>query len=249
MMEKLNKGFEYIKRNILLTVLISVLFTFCAPLLFTIKLDVPFFDFTNTGQIGDTIGGITAPFINILNAILIYIAFTEQLKANNLLQGQIDIEKNKEIIRLARIKKLIFFDLEFNISPLLNEIRLEMEKYLLRDKQSQNFNQVNQFMEFNDEIYKTIAHTDLLEIFGNDFKTISQIYTRVKFISDKTPYNLSRTYPTSKTNLALANLEDKQYVSIRDVNNQKIDLLLRGTLDRPVVKCEELIKKILALKN
>lgn len=40
-------------------------------------------DFTETGQIGDTIGGITAPFIGFLSAYLVYKAFEEQRRANN----------------------------------------------------------------------------------------------------------------------------------------------------------------------
>ena len=46
------------------------------------------FDFSKTGNIGDTIGGITAPFINAIGAILIYVAFKEQIKANDLIKEQ-----------------------------------------------------------------------------------------------------------------------------------------------------------------
>ncbi|TJY37929.1 hypothetical protein [Pontimicrobium aquaticum] len=42
------------------------------------------FDFTQTGQIGDTIGGITAPIINLLGAILVYLSFQAQIKANRI---------------------------------------------------------------------------------------------------------------------------------------------------------------------
>lgn len=37
---------------------------------------------TNSGAIGDTIGGITSPFVNLLGAILIYISFREQVESN-----------------------------------------------------------------------------------------------------------------------------------------------------------------------
>src|SRR5690606_14975927 len=37
---------------------------------------------TDSGAIGDTIGGITAPIVNILGAVLIFISFQEQVKAN-----------------------------------------------------------------------------------------------------------------------------------------------------------------------
>lgn len=42
------------------------------------------YDLTDTGQIGDTIGGITAPFINLLGALLVYISFKEQNNANKI---------------------------------------------------------------------------------------------------------------------------------------------------------------------
>jgi hypothetical protein len=41
------------------------------------------YNFSTTGQIGDTIGGITAPFINGIGAILVYLAFKEQVKATH----------------------------------------------------------------------------------------------------------------------------------------------------------------------
>jgi hypothetical protein len=42
------------------------------------------FDFSSAGQIGDTIGGITAPFIGLLSAYLIYKAFKVQVDANKI---------------------------------------------------------------------------------------------------------------------------------------------------------------------
>ncbi|TZF98427.1 hypothetical protein FW781_00405 (plasmid) [Chryseobacterium panacisoli] len=121
MREKLEQLLEWVKRNILIILASSILFTFIAPLIFTLKLN--FIDFTETGQIGDTIGGITAPFINILNAVLIYIAFTEQLKANNLLKKQIDAEDLKEETRLKNIEDLVKFDITHNIIPNLESLK------------------------------------------------------------------------------------------------------------------------------
>jgi len=42
------------------------------------------FDLTKTGNIGDTIGGITAPVINLIGAILVYISFKVQSNANQI---------------------------------------------------------------------------------------------------------------------------------------------------------------------
>lgn len=52
-----------------------------------------FFDYTNTGQIGDTIGGLTAPVIGVVSALLIYFSFRAQINANRIIQDQIDDQK------------------------------------------------------------------------------------------------------------------------------------------------------------
>lgn len=68
-----------------------------APLIFT--LESGYFDFTKSGDIGDTMGGISAPFINTLAAILVFLALKAQIQQNIIVQNQIDqqkIEKNLE---------------------------------------------------------------------------------------------------------------------------------------------------------
>ncbi|PKP03971.1 MAG: hypothetical protein CVU11_06320 [Bacteroidetes bacterium HGW-Bacteroidetes-6] len=37
------------------------------------------FNFSETGQIGDTIGGITAPFMNLIGAFLVFFALQAQV--------------------------------------------------------------------------------------------------------------------------------------------------------------------------
>jgi hypothetical protein len=49
----------------------------------------PGLDLSKTGDIGDTIGGITAPFLNIFGSLLIYVSFREQYKANQIQQKAI----------------------------------------------------------------------------------------------------------------------------------------------------------------
>ena len=49
--------------------------------------------FKNTGQIGDTIGGITAPFLSFFGAILVYFTLRAQIKANEKIQDQFDEQK------------------------------------------------------------------------------------------------------------------------------------------------------------
>ena len=61
---------------------IIILIIVFLPILFTIQLENPWFDFNNTGQIGDTIGGTISPFVAIAAALLTFIAFWVQYKAN-----------------------------------------------------------------------------------------------------------------------------------------------------------------------
>ena len=52
-------------------------------------------DFTGTGQIGETIGGITSPFIGIASIIVMFLAFYMQYKANEI-QKELSLEQNKQ---------------------------------------------------------------------------------------------------------------------------------------------------------
>lgn len=62
------------------------------PILLT-KLPFCIFDFSNTGEVGDTIGGIMGPFVAIAAAILTFLAFWVQFKANE--QQRKDIAKER----------------------------------------------------------------------------------------------------------------------------------------------------------
>ncbi len=50
---------------------LSIIFILAAPFLFA-RSGLACFNFLGTGPIGDTIGGITAPFIGILSILLLY---------------------------------------------------------------------------------------------------------------------------------------------------------------------------------
>ncbi len=87
---------------------IVVIFAFGAPYIFTRK---GIIDFTETGQIGDTIGGTMGPFIAIAGVIVTFLAFLMQKKANDIISEQHDDDKKREDKRLqneysARIKLL-----------------------------------------------------------------------------------------------------------------------------------------------
>lgn len=115
--------------NIIMMVLLILISIIFFPWLFTSSI---FENFSNTGAIGDTIGGITAPFINGLGAVLVYIAFKEQVKANQLVQDQFkkqekgDIRKNFEstFFQLLQIHHDIVAKMDFRLKILMNDTEL-----------------------------------------------------------------------------------------------------------------------------
>lgn len=92
------------KQWILLVSVLGVfsVFIFCAPLIFTLPGK---FDFTQTGQIGDTISGTMSPFIAIVTAFLTFIAFYVQYKAN---ENQKELlEKQEKEIKAQKREQLV----------------------------------------------------------------------------------------------------------------------------------------------
>jgi hypothetical protein len=63
------------------------------------------FDFSNTGQIGETISGTTAPFIGLLGAVLVYISFRKQTEANQILRE--DVNRSIFFRNYTEITKLL----------------------------------------------------------------------------------------------------------------------------------------------
>lgn len=108
------------KRSILFLILgVGVIFfsvyIFTRPALFDV------WDFSDKGQIGDTIGGITAPIINLTGAFLVYISFQAQVNANKIQTDALNNEKlernrensfDKQYNQLLTIKSSLT-DLEF----------------------------------------------------------------------------------------------------------------------------------------
>lgn len=99
-------------RNSLFIFVGFILIVFLLPYLFS-SFQLFKIDFRTTGQIGDTIGGITGPFIAVAASILTFIAFWVQYKANEQQRHDIQIERfeNKfyELLRLHKENVNEFF--------------------------------------------------------------------------------------------------------------------------------------------
>lgn len=84
-------------RQVLILALIGVVIIIAVPHIIVATFPEKFL---GTGQMGDTLGGLTAPFIGLFSAILVYVAFKEQVKSNELLRGQITFEMVQDQIEM-----------------------------------------------------------------------------------------------------------------------------------------------------
>lgn len=104
---------SYCKKHIWWFVTLALVFAFAIicylPYKLTQKGDLGI-DFSNTGQIGDTIGGIMGPFVAIIAAFLTFVAFLVQYKANEIQKSE--LERQKEIRKREEFENKLFKMLE-----------------------------------------------------------------------------------------------------------------------------------------
>lgn len=100
---------ETIEILIIILSVILLIFSFFAPALL-VKNSIDGFDFSNSGQIGDTIGGIMNPFIALAGVLLTFLAFYIQYKANKqqkeLFRQELDSNKfESQFYEMLRLHK------------------------------------------------------------------------------------------------------------------------------------------------
>jgi len=141
-----------------------VVFALFAPSIFTRHGNL---DFRNTGQIGDTIGGIMSPFIAIAGVIVAYLAFRMQKDANDIIVKQFNdtISNDKQIEETKRRRTI-----ELMISDTNNSLK-DIE---LRSKEIHSF---------ADEINKDPFQTRILK------RTPVSIYSRMNRFDRETLFN------------------------------------------------------------
>lgn len=83
---KTERDYDRISWILLVIATILILFSFLAPILFTTFTSK--WNFTDKGQIGDTIGGIMNPFIGIAGVVSTFVAFLMQVQANKIQKQQ-----------------------------------------------------------------------------------------------------------------------------------------------------------------
>lgn len=97
-------------RIALIVLIMGVAGIVATPFLFT---RTGFISFSETGQIGDTIGGITAPVSSLVGSVLLFLALKSQVVANKITQEQIinqqkEEQRKKEINYVSDLYKYLY---------------------------------------------------------------------------------------------------------------------------------------------
>lgn len=181
----MNKSSQNIKNwdrtTIILLILsfILILFSFCAPFIFTLGAKYSSLNFTETGAIGDMLGGIMNPFIAVGGILLTFLAFYMQIKANQIQITQFNqgIENEKKIT-LREEKKSSYYNLSLlniDLTEIVSDINQKTERikeYLDLEKQD-NLN-TNYLYRTPSKRYTRILETDRIQIYKGYLFFISQ---------------------------------------------------------------------------
>lgn len=164
------ENWDLVTKIILGVSILVILFSFFSPLIFTSASSSKSFDFTETGQIGDTIGGILNPFVALAGVLLTFLAFYMQIKAN---QIQIDqfhdgLQKEKDLRVLIEKKdsynKLSL--LKTDLTAIQSDIKSKSEnlKEYYEKEKDQPF-QTNFLKRTSSKNYSRILEIDRLGIY------------------------------------------------------------------------------------
>lgn len=170
-----------------------------APLLLTREYIFEALDFSDTGEIGDTIGGITAPIIGLIGALLVYYSFRAQIEMNRIQweaikdqRKELQNQKKEKEINKKREFAFELFELEIgiiekvniNAISVLSEMQINgdanlkkvIENFLIAGTPFQKLHMLYnaQFID-NDDVtimyYKTLGH----DMFSHFIKNITEL--------------------------------------------------------------------------
>jgi len=185
--ETLNKNYISLSRVEWFVVIVLLTLALITPALFT---QLPsFVSFHNTGQIGDTIGGITAPFINILAAFLVYKSFDAQIRANldqrRSHKIEMDLIREEQIISNITNVFKAFEDSTISRSGYYNQLVDRIHEFETAHGTSSNQALKDDEVTKN-QFYEYLVDLDsYFKIFNNDLKLLLHLAENLENYSDK----------------------------------------------------------------
>ena len=198
------KGFSW---GELLLIAILLIFAFFGPWIFT----QTWFSKNAFGEeaawVGDTIGGLTAPFLNLLAAVLVYKAFRAQIRANEIVQEHfIDEKYTTHSFELIRLSDKISTDIYNNCYPKIKDI-----VSCLYSDDPNRFEIINQLDSNSDEVKCFETTQDYVK---------SLVYFNGFFMSLLRAIQGDKDYSTGKYNLIETYLKSIYSINISEIMKQ-----------------------------
>lgn len=127
---------------------------FAAVYVFTRTAIFSSMELKGTGEIGDTIGGITSPIIGIMGAVLVYLSFRQQFRANELQQKSLENEAKSQFLN-REIQQ---------IDTLFNSIKTDVSNLSLEVEQPVNYGKTIKSMSVFEARYEKVIQTGIVSI-------------------------------------------------------------------------------------
>jgi len=162
------KNWDRITIGLLIASGLFLLFSFIAPWLLTKTALFKSWNFSETGQIGDTFGGIANPFIALVGIILTFLAFYMQIKANK-------IQRELFYKGLQENKRQFEQELNSNREQLNDQLAIQTHQFKKSEFESQFYEMLKLHKENVNEV--SISRKVRLR---QSFKEIQDQYFEIK---------------------------------------------------------------------
>lgn len=186
-----------------------------APWLFTLP-GTP--DFTNTGEIGDTIGGTMSPFVGIAGVIMTFVAFMMQVRANEIQREQLGktflMKDVESMIEDRRAMELMKIDVDNAISDIERRCRC-IDEFCTKIKHNpfdevplmrpsvtslSRYQSIDRNRVFN--AFKAFLGEDGTKLFQNTYIYLDYYYESVQYINDTLDKNWEKNVERIKSKIS-----------------------------------------------
>jgi len=211
--------------------------------------DFHLISFKDTGEIGDTIGGITAPFMSLISFILIYMAYHEQTEANkHLKDANTELMKANDEHKRTEIRRFYMEEYKSLFSR-IEKVAEYLDAFENRLQQGEPPYELGQNLK---------VQVNYVALFDHEFKELFKKTTEGKFPDEDIANRLSKMHFTCFSQNAMSLGAMYKLAAENDpIGNQDLHQLSEDLLETTILvlgrsgrKLEESIKNNLeAIKS
>lgn len=250
-----DKIVNFVSNNIVWVFLGFIIIVIILPRLFIGTSRIGFLDNLKPNEIGDAIGGMTAPIIGLFSALLVYLAFREQKKANDELikfnEKQVGFNEMNELklleeLILSELNNIIFYEFYRieGLPPKIEKIGREPIIYFFNPKMNfldEKKCAIDAYLEIQPYRNLAIANLSFLsEKTKNYYETVNQY---IKILKES---NINKTQKEFLYN----RIKRLHFIEISDIENIKPEFkILPDNLEKNKLFNENLINLLLQIKK